>query len=43
MNLKIEDYIDFKILFLVLSLGIAYKYIIHENEIIIKKNNINEI
>jgi len=43
MNFKIENYIDFKILFLVLNLGIAYKYIIHEKNIIIEKNNINEI
>ena len=40
--MKIEDFINFKILFLVLNLGIAYKYIIHEKNIIIEKNNINE-
>ena len=39
MNFKIDNYIDFKILFFVLSLGIAYQYINHENDIIIEKQN----
>jgi len=37
MNFKIEDYIDFHVLFMTITITIAYKYITEENDIIIKK------
>jgi len=39
MNFKIEDYIDFHVLFMTITITIAYKYITEENDIIIKKNS----
>jgi len=38
MNFKIENYIDFHILFLTICIIVAYKYIINENNIILEKN-----
>jgi hypothetical protein len=39
MNFKIEDYIDFHVLFMTISLIIAYKYITDGNNIIVEKKN----
>ena len=39
MNFKVEDYIDFHVLFMTITITIAYKYITEENDIIIKKNS----
>ena len=43
MNFKIEDYIDFHVLFMTISIVIAYKYITGESNIIIEKNKLNNI
>jgi len=40
MNSKIEDYIDFHVLFMTISIIIAYKYITEESNIIIEKKEI---
>ena len=40
MNFKIEDYIDFHVLFMTISIIIAYKYITDESNIIVEKNKI---
>ena len=37
MNFKIEDYIDFHVLFITISITIAYKYITNESNIIVEK------
>ena len=40
MNLKdfkLEDYIDFHVLFMTISIVIAYKYITNESNIIVEK------
>ena len=42
MNFKIEDYIDFHVLFMTISIVIAYKYITDENNIIVEKNEIRD-
>lgn len=39
MNFKIENYIDFHVLFMTICIIIAYKYITNENNIIIEKKN----
>ena len=39
MNFKVEDYIDFHVLFMTITIIIAYKYITDENNIIIQKKN----
>ena len=41
MNFKIEDYIDFHVLFMTISIIIAYKYITDESNIIVEKKEIN--
>jgi hypothetical protein len=40
MNFKIEDYIDFHVLFMTISIIIAYKYITDESNIIVEKKGI---
>ena len=40
MNFKIEDYIDFHVLFMTISIIIAYKYITNESNIIVEKKEI---
>ena len=42
MNFKIEDYIDFHVLFMTISIVIAYKYITDENTIIVEENEISD-
>ena len=42
MNFKIEDYIDFHVLFMTISIVIAYKYITDESNIIVEKNEIRD-
>ena len=39
MNFKIEDYIDFHVLFMTISIVIAYKYLTNERNIIVEKKN----
>lgn len=38
MTFKIDDYIDFHILFMTICILIAYEYIMNGSNIIIKKN-----
>ena len=40
MNFKIEDYIDFHVLFMTISITIAYKYITNESNIIVEKKEL---
>ena len=40
MTFKIDDYIDFHILFMTICILIAYEYIMNGSNIIIKKNTI---
>ena len=37
MNFKVENYIDFHVLFMTITIIIAYKYITNESNIIINK------
>lgn len=39
MKFEIENYIDFHVLFTTISIVIAYKYITHDENIIIEKKN----
>jgi hypothetical protein len=38
MTFKIDDYIDFHVLFMTICILIAYEYIMNGSNIIIKKN-----
>lgn len=38
MNFQIEKYIDFHVLFMTISILIAYEYIMNSSNIIIKKD-----
>lgn len=39
MNLKIEDYIDYHVLFMTICILIAYEYIMNDSNIIIEEKN----
>ncbi len=37
MNIKIENYIDFRVLFMTICILIAYEYIMNNSNIIVEK------